>query len=171
NPPPNDKLSQLVNDALLRDPFTDRYQITVAAIDGVVYLTGTVDSYYEKTHAEDVASRVNGVTTVNNGLLVSYPAYTSYAWPHTLYYNEPYSYNRLPVYSAWPYISDAVVKASIEDELFWSPFVDSDDITVAVKNGIATLTGTVDGWYEYNVATENALDSGARSIINDLKVK
>ena len=114
---------------------------------------------------------MNGVIMVNDGLLVSYPAYTYYSWPYTPYFYEPYYYNRPAVYSAWPYISDAVVQAGIEEELFWSPFVDSDDITVAVKNGVATLTGTVNSWYEYNAATESALDSGARSVINDLKVK
>jgi osmotically-inducible protein OsmY len=171
NPPPNDKLAQNVKDALRRDPYTDRYEITVAAINGVVYLTGTVDSYYEKTHAEDVASRVNGVIMVNDGLLVSYPAYTYYSWPYTPYFYEPYYYNRPAVYSTWPYINDAVVQAGIEDELFWSPFVDRDKVKVAVKNGVATLTGTVNSWSEYYSATENALEGGARSVINDLKVK
>lgn len=171
SPLPNDKLAQHVKDALLRDPYTDRYPIIVSALNGVVSLTGTVDSYYEKTHAEDVASRVNGVMMVNDGLLVNYPAYTYYAWPYTPYFSEPYSYNRPSMYSTWPYISDTVVKVGIEDELFWSPFVDSNDVHVAMKNGVATLTGSVDSWSEYNAATENAWEGGARSVINELTIK
>lgn len=170
NPPSNDKLEQNVKDALTRDPYVDRYQIAVTAIDGVIYLNGTVDSYYEKSHAEDVASRINGVTTVYNGLTVSHPTYSHYYWPYTYYY-EPYDYARPDADSTWSYISDAELKDEIESELFWSPFVDKDGVNVSVTNGEATLTGTVDSWSEYGSATDNAYEGGAINVINNLKVR
>ena len=170
NPPTDDKLAQNVKDALIRDPYVDRFQIAVSALNGVIYLTGTVDSYYEKSHAEDVVSRVNGVTTVNNGLSVSYPTYKHYYWPYSYNYYEPY-YNWSTDYTVWPYTSDAELKDEIESELFWSPFVDSDDVKVEVENGTATLTGTVDSWSEYESASENAQEGGADIVINKLKVE
>ncbi len=171
NPPSDDKLAQNVEDALTRDPYVDRFQIGVSALDGVIYLSGTVDSFYEKSHAEDVTSRVNGVTNVNNGLTVSFPSYSYYYWPYTSYYYEPYDYTWTIDYATSPNTSDAEMKDEIESELFWSPFVDSDAVKVKVENGTATLTGTVDSWSEYDSASENAQEGGADIVINKLKVQ
>jgi osmotically-inducible protein OsmY len=54
--------------------------------------------------------------------------------------------------------------------LFWSPFVDSDDVTVSVEAGVATLTGSVDSLGEYNAARENAFEGGAITVINKLEL-
>jgi osmotically-inducible protein OsmY len=55
--------------------------------------------------------------------------------------------------------------------LFWSPFVDSDDITVVVNSGVATLTGTVEDWSELQAAKENAREGGATSVISNLDIQ
>lgn len=166
------ELVQNVSAAIERDPYLERYEVGITALNGVVYLTGTVDSYYEKTHAEDVATRLNGVTAVNNNLVVTYPSYTYYYWPHSPLFYEPHLYNR-PASSSlsWRYESDAEVQDDIEGELFWSPFVNSNHVNVSVNGGVATLTGTVDDWNEYAAATENAWEGGARGVINDLQVE
>ena len=39
--------------------------------------------------------------------------------------------------------SDSDIKRDVEDELRWDPDISSDDIAVAVKNGVVTLTGFV----------------------------
>ena len=66
--------------------------------------------------------------------------------------------------------SDADIREDIESELAWSPFVDANEVTVSVENGVATLTGTVDTWAEYNAARENAYEGGAASVITKLEV-
>ena len=66
--------------------------------------------------------------------------------------------------------SDWEIEQNIEDEFFWSPFVDGDDITVQVEDGVAHLTGTVDTWSEYEAARENALEGGAVIVDNDLLI-
>jgi len=170
NPPSDDKLVENVQDALKRDPYLERYQLGVSVLNGAVYLTGIVDSYFDKTHAEDVASRVNGITDIHNSLIVSFPAYGYYFWPYSYHY-EPYYYNRPAVDLNWTYKNDAEIQSDIGSQLFWSPFVDRDQVNITVNNGVATLTGTVDSWNEYNAATENAWQGGARSVINKLKVK
>jgi hypothetical protein len=50
------------------------------------------------------------------------------------------------------------------------PFVDSDEITVAVNGQVARLSGTVDSWSEREAAVKNAYDGGAISVENDLRV-
>ena len=67
--------------------------------------------------------------------------------------------------------TDAAIKEDIEDELFWSPFVDLDEVNVKVDDGTATLTGDVDSLGEYEAATENALEGGAHKVDNDLVIR
>jgi osmotically-inducible protein OsmY len=167
NPPPDDKLAQNVKDALLRDTVVDSFQVDVKAERGTVTLNGTVDSFYEKSHAEDVAYRLNGVVSVKNNLDVNYPTVTYYNFRWDPYYAySPYYYD----WARSPFRSDSEIKNDIEAELFWSPFVDADEVKVSVENGTATLTGTVDNWNEFHAAGENAREGGASSVSNRLKV-
>ncbi|PAY17371.1 hypothetical protein CKO51_21555 [Rhodopirellula sp. SM50] len=69
-PRSSDAIKRDVEEALTRDPLIDRYDISINASNGQVYLYGDVDSYYDKEHAEDLAIKVNGVTDVRNKLQV-----------------------------------------------------------------------------------------------------
>jgi hyperosmotically inducible periplasmic protein len=59
-----------VKSELLRDPVTEGFKINVTTVDGVVHLTGLVDSEKEKQRAEEVAKQVNGAKLVENELTV-----------------------------------------------------------------------------------------------------
>lgn len=133
-----------VRDALRRDPYVDRYEIGVKVYNGEAHLTGEVDSWYMKDRAEQVTAGIRGVTEIKNNLDVDYEGTTK---------------------------TDQEIKDDIESQLFWSPFVDSDDITVKVKSGVATLIGTVEDWGALRAAKDNALDGGATEVINKLEVK
>jgi osmotically-inducible protein OsmY len=125
----------------------EKYQVNVSVVNGKVQLSGWVDSFYEQIQAESVASRVKGVVEVDNNLQVT---------------------------SRWrskTVKSDWEIRQDIRDELWWSPYVDSDEITVTVKDGVAILTGTVDSWREWWTASENAYDGGAIRVRNYLKVR
>ncbi|MGQ0644144.1 MAG: BON domain-containing protein [Elusimicrobiota bacterium] len=141
-PPADTAVARGVRDALLRDPYTDSHEINVAAAGGVVTLSGRVDALYEKLHAADVASRGLGVVAVVNNLAVE-----TFARP-----------------------DDAAIRKNIESQLFWSPFVDADQVDVAVSEGVATLTGEVDSWGERGAAVDNAYEGGAWDVVSRLKV-
>mgnify|MGYP006305866305 FL=1 len=119
-------------------------EIDISVYNGKVYLKGTVDSQFEKDEAEQTASLTAGVVEVQNLIVVQ---------------------------GEWAWKSDLDIKQDTEAELYWSPFVDSEDITVLVNEGTVTLTGTVDSWHERRVAVQNAIDGGARDVINHLEVK
>lgn len=170
-PVPDETIARNVKAALVRDPYVDRYSIGVSASNGTVKLTGSVDSYYEKVHAVDIASGVNGVTSVRNSLAVDFPDFRYYSWPYSWYDNAPYYYNVRPQWMNWSHTDSTEVKSDIEERFYWSPFVNSDDIKVSVNDGVATLTGTVKSRREFNIATENAYQGGAHSVINKLEVK
>jgi osmotically-inducible protein OsmY len=142
--PSNTALAKQVRMALFRDPYIERYEIGVTVLNGRVYLDGTVDSWFEKTHAAQVAARVAGAVTVVNNL-------------HTL----PRRMSK----------SDWEVKLAIERQLRQSPLLNSDTITVAVEDGMATLTGLVETWLAHNAAIANAYEGGALGVRDRLKVR
>lgn len=158
-----------VVDALARDAIVESYEVDVGVSSGRVTLSGDVGSYYEKFHAEDVAARVDGVVSVNNDIEVEdqvMGAYDPYVDP---YYPFGYDWYRYDV-PRRTFLSDAEIEEDVQDELFWSPFVDSDSVHVTVDHGVVTLTGTVDSWAEASAAVENAYEGGAAWVDNDLVI-
>lgn len=163
----DEEIKDEVVDALLRDPFVNRFDISTTVYDGDVFLRGEVDSYFEKEQAEDVVARIKGVTEVQNYLDVGYDSlsygYDFYDWDPTLY---DYDFDIETTQRK----SDQAILDDIQSELFWSPWVDSDQVNVKVDDGVATLTGDVDDWSERETATENAMEGGAVKVINKLNL-
>jgi osmotically-inducible protein OsmY len=141
---PDAELVKHIKAALQRDPYVERYEVIVSVVNGKAYLSGVVDSQFEKGQAEDVASRVAGVIAVDNNITVALSP---------------------------PLKSDWEIRQDIRDELRWSPYVDSDRIAVSVKDGVATLRGLVDDWAERRAAVENAYEGGALSVRDELTLK
>jgi osmotically-inducible protein OsmY len=145
--PPSDAPDEAVADRVriqLHDnPVVDRYDITVSVRYGVVTLNGIVDNPIEQQTAEDVAGRVGGVVDVANRREVKVPQLGR---------------------------SDEELRSSITDQLWWSPFVDENRVRVDVDHGVATLTGTVETWWEKKLAEENARESGPRVVKNHLQI-
>lgn len=163
------KIEENVESALVRNPYVDRYQITVSVVNGEVYLYGDVNSAFEKGLADDVAARQKGVKAVHNFIDVkgsSVITYDPYIDSWDLHDYEWYTVNDKLVSTK----TDWEIERNIKDELFWSPFVDADQVKVEVDNGVAELTGTVDTWSEREAAGENALEGGALIVDNDLAV-
>lgn len=152
-------LAERVERALERDTFVHPYAVDVTARNGLVTLTGDVHSAYEKDRAAIVTSRVAGVQEVRNLLDAPTPydppAYRSF---------DP----RVP--GSVLMKTDAEIEDDIRQQLFWSPFVESDEVQVSVDNGIATLEGTVDDWAERKAARDNAYDGGATGVIDHMQI-
>jgi osmotically-inducible protein OsmY len=69
-------------------------------------------------------------------------------------------------------ISDTALQREVLDELRWEPSVNAAHIGVAVKDGVVTLTGSVESFAEKWVAEEAAKRVyGVRAVANDLEVK
>jgi hypothetical protein len=68
--------------------------------------------------------------------------------------------------------SDADIKRDVEQELIWDPDIRSDDLAVAVKQGVVTLTGFVHSYSEKFEAERDAKRvSGVMGVANDLEVR
>jgi osmotically-inducible protein OsmY len=164
----DEQLEQDIQNAILRNPYVDRFEIAVRVENGIAFLSGSVDSYFEKSKADDIASSVRGVVAVRNNLDVDEMgplAYEPYVDDDYIYGYDWFDYS--PGRTFKP---DKEIREDIRSELWWSPFVDSEDVTVEVEDGVATLTGSVDSWSEWGAATENAYEGGAVWVDNDLQV-
>jgi osmotically-inducible protein OsmY len=165
-PASDDQLMAEIRQALNNNAIMDEWEFDVDVNAGIATLSGTVDSYLEKTEAQWIASGVEGVNEVNNTLRVNYP-YSYYWWGYYPYYNllvtPPANQALLP--------NDDLIKKNVAREIWWSPYVDRDQVSITVNNGEVVLEGTVDSWNEYRKAAENAWEGGAFQVSNQLEVK
>ncbi|WP_068878245.1 MULTISPECIES: BON domain-containing protein [unclassified Phenylobacterium] len=68
--------------------------------------------------------------------------------------------------------SDGDIKRDVELELRWDPKIGSDDIGVAVKDGVVTLTGFVRTYSEkYEAERDAKRVSGVVGLANDIEVR
>jgi osmotically-inducible protein OsmY len=136
-------IMQDIETALSWNSITESHQIDVEVEDNVVTLSGNVETRFEKNTAADLVANVKGVTDIKNDINVS------------------------PIRAA---MTDRRIEEQINDELFWSFWIDSDDVKVNVDDGVAELKGTVDTWNEHNAAIENAFEGGADIVKSRLSV-
>lgn len=164
--PEDSELEADIANALLEDPVVEKWEVDVTAKNGVIYLNGSVDSYFEKIQAEDIASRTRGVIAVENNLSINDPNdvyfYDYYGWNS---YYPPFHVEVDNIYK-----TDEQIESDIESQIWWSPYVNQEDVDVSVSNGIATLEGVVDTPRERIYDEINALEGGASDVNNNLIV-
>jgi len=132
-----------VREALRQDPRVAAFKVTPEVADGVVTLRGTVDNLKAKRAAAQTARLTVGVLGVANRIKV-----------------RP----KIPT-------EDAALAARITAAFKRDPVVDAPEITVAVKNGVAKLSGRVDTAFERNRADDLATKvRGVIAVRNQLVV-
>ncbi len=144
------------------DPLIERYALEVEVRDGTARLTGRVDDVREKLRAEQLAARTHGVREIENR--VDVVASTAYVF-------DPYVDVDSPLDRRWYFrpphnapMDDDWLRDEVEEELFWSPYVDSDQVEIRVEDGTVTLSGEVDSRLEERMAIENAWQAGATHV-------
>ena len=142
----NSDLQKDVQDAIKWEPLLNAAEIGVTAKDGVVSLSGVVDSYAKKMEAENAAKKVIGVKALVEKIEVHFPS----AWTKT--------------------------NAEIANEALtalnsnWS--VLKDKVTVKVENGWVTLEGELP-WNYQKEAAKSAVHylTGVKGVTNNIKIK
>ena len=122
------ELQQDVINELKWEPTVEAAEIVVAVKDGVVTLSGYVDSYVKKGSAERAAARVFGVRAVAEEIQV-----------------------RL---SGSQKQSDEDIAHAVANVLDWNVLVPNDRVRVQVQDGLVTLSGEVDWGYQKFAAEE-----------------
>lgn len=167
--PSDQAIAEKIQEAFDRDPYVERFETTTTVSQGNAFLYGTVDTFFEKTRATELASSVKGVVDVYNNMTVLDNT-NYYTW--NPYVDETYvNLEDLDQYELRrPSLTDAQLKEAIESELWWSPYVDSTEVNVEVENGIATLMGEVGSAAESRAATQNGYEGGATLVVNKIRV-
>jgi osmotically-inducible protein OsmY len=122
------ELQQDVMTELQWEPTVRAAEIGVGVKDGVVTLSGYVDSLYKKWAAERAAARVFGVRAVAEEIKVRLSGY----------------FKR----------SDEDIGGAVANALEWNISVPHERIKVQVKDGVVTLSGEVEWWYQKDAAEE-----------------
>jgi osmotically-inducible protein OsmY len=140
------RLQEWVSDELAFDPRVDAAHIGVSVRNGVVMLSGRVNTYAEKFAAEQAARRVKGVTAVAQELEVHLPSDKK--------------------------IDDAEIAERLVRMLHWDVLVPQDRVTVKVERGYVTLGGEVEWHYQRAEAEADARKlSGVKAVINDIHIR
>lgn len=142
----NSELQTDVQNAIKWEPLLNAAEIGVTAKDGVISLTGIVDSYVKKMEAENAAKKVIGVKALVENIEVKFPN----SWSKTD-----------------AEIANEVLKALASNYSF-----PNDKVTVKVEDGWVTLEGELPWNYQKEEAKGciNYL-MGVKGVTNNIVVK
>ena len=135
------QIQQDVMEQLKWEPFLNAAQIGVAVKNGIVTLSGQVDSYAKKLAAENATKKIEGVKALAEDIQIGV----------------------LPLYSK----TDSEIAEAVYNALKWHAAVQEEKIRIKVENGIVKLEGEVDWEYQRRnaqAAIENLI--GVRLVIN-----
>ncbi len=142
----NAELQKDVQDAIKWEPLLNAAEIGVTAKDGIVTLTGSVDSYAKKSEAESAAKNVAGVNAVVEKIEINY--------------------------SGWGTTSDGDIAKEILSAYKWNFQVPNDTVKVKVENGWVTLEGELNWNYQRDAAKDAVSHlSGVKGVTNNLTIK
>ncbi|KGL64304.1 BON domain-containing protein [Polaribacter sp. Hel1_85] len=135
-----------VLDELQWQPSIDETQIGVVVKDGIVTLSGTVDSFQKKQEAEKAAKSVFGVKAVAEDIEVKY--------------------------STTSQKSDTEIAVAAVNALKWNISVPANKLNVKVENGWIYLTGEVMWAFEKNAAKKAVENlTSVKYVVNNITLK
>lgn len=141
--PSDSEIEERINSIYSWHTNLSSYDLNVQVKNGWVTLGGTVESFYKKMIAEDLAYTVNGVIDVKNEITI------------------------VPTRK----ISDQGIAEAIKDALKIRVEVDLDEVDIKVANGVVSLTGAVSTRTAAKVAYETALyTAGVTGVVDNIMV-
>jgi osmotically-inducible protein OsmY len=142
----NTNLQTKVQDALHWEPLLNKTEIGVLADDGIITLTGFVDSYAKKIKAEEIVKFTKGVKALIEKIEVKFVT------------NETHS--------------DSEIAHEIVNAIKWNWEIPNDAVKVKVENAWVTLEGELQWNYQRETAkglVDNLL--GVRGVTNKISIK
>jgi osmotically-inducible protein OsmY len=142
----NEQLQTDVQDAIKWEPLLNAAEIGVIAKDGVITLTGTVDSYAKKLEAEAATKSVSGVRAIVEKIEISFDGTDKKG--------------------------DNEIATEVLSALKWSWAVPSDKVKVKVEDGWVSLDGEVHWNYQREAAKKSVHNIlGVKGVSNNIKIK
>ncbi len=143
----NETLQKDIQDAIKWEPLLHAAEIGVTVKDGVVTLTGNVDSYSKKSEAEDAAKSVAGVKAVVEKIEVKFK-------------------------TNWSKKEDSEIATQVLNAFSWNWQVPNDKVKVKVEDGWVTLEGELNWNYQKEAAAKAVSNIiGVKSVSNNITIK
>lgn len=143
----NEELQKDVQDAIKWEPLLHAAEIGVTVKDGVVTLTGTVDSFAKKTEAETATKNVAGVKAVVENIEIKFA-------------------------STWAVKDDNEIATEVLNAFRWNWEIPDDTLKVKVQKGWVTLEGNVHWNYQREAAATAVRKLlGVTGVLNNIMVK
>lgn len=142
----DNQIQKDVMEELSWEPFLNETEIGVAVKDGIVTLSGIVDTFSKKISAEKAAKRVAGVRAIAEDIQVGVsPKYRK---------------------------TDTEIAETVLNVLKWNTTIPENKIQIKVENGSVKLEGEVE-WEYQKVNARRAVENvtGVSSVINLITVK
>jgi osmotically-inducible protein OsmY len=141
--PKDSEIRSDVKKALSLNLNIDEEMINLSVKKGILTLEGSVDSFWKKELVESVSAGISGIVDIKNKLSI------------------------VPTKR----IKDKNIAEDIISAIDRNYKVQVEDVDVKVKDGIVTLSGTLDNWYAYNAAIESAkFTSGVKDLNDNFKI-
>jgi osmotically-inducible protein OsmY len=141
--PSDEQIRSNVENLLEWSAQVDAEHVRVGVENGIVTLEGSVDALWKTANAEEIVSRLSGVTAIENKLTV------------------------VPTKDT----SDELIAESVLSALKRNPMINPDAIEVTVANGVVKLAGAVPTWAAREVVYHSALNTfGAIGVDDQLVV-
>jgi len=143
----NVDLQRDVQEAIKWEPLLSAAEIGVTAKEGIITLTGTVDSYWKKTEAEEAAKNVAGVKAVVQKIEIRFVGNSSKK-------------------------DDNDIAAEVLNAYQWNVEVPRDKVKVKVEKGWVTLEGELEWNFQKEAAKKAVRDlSGVVGVTNNITIK
>lgn len=142
------------------------FRINTKVVDGVVTLSGDVESQIDKDLAEEVALGIDGISEVNNKLAVQG---RNNAVKHTAAADKEDDKHEGRDFSQW--FDDTTTTATVKSQLLANSNTEGLSINVDTANDVVTLSGIVKTSEEKDLAEKIAENSdGVHEVNNRLEV-
>jgi osmotically-inducible protein OsmY len=139
-------LQKDVQDAIKWEPLLKAAEIGVSVNDGIVTLSGTVDSFLKKSEAEDAAKGVAGVKAVVEKIDINF--------------------------GTWGVTADSQIAAAVLNAIKWNWDVPGEKIKIRVEKGWVTLEGELEWNYQRDTAkTVVSRLNAVKGVSNNITIK
>jgi len=142
----NEVLQKDVQDAIKWEPLLNAAEIGVTVKDGIVTLTGTVDSYSKKSEAEEAAKKVAGVKAVVEKIEIKFCNTCQ--------------------------TSDNEIAAEVVNAFKWNWEIPGGKVKVKVEAGWVSLDGNLNWNYQREAAKKVVSKlNGVKGVTNNIKIQ
>ena len=142
----NEDLQKDVQAAIKWEPLLNAAEIGVTVKDGVVTLTGDVDSYAKKSEAEEAAKSVKGIKAVVENIEIRFA-------------------------SSWKK-NDSEIANEVLSAFKWNWEIPNDKVKVTVEDGRVKLEGELTWNYQREAAVKSVKNIvGVKGVSNNITIK